>query len=125
MNHRAGKAVCKIKTQPQLKKERYSSGFKFNFYCLSKKIVNVIIARIQLNMMRARDGFAPKSDLRRWRLKSTQGVHQWRYLNEADLKLGAQSFAEKYFLGLPTVSFLKRAVIQLDVIFLNPRVGRS
>jgi hypothetical protein len=48
----------------------------------------------------------PTTDPERWRLELDHGAHSWRYLSERDLKRAApQSTAEKYFLGLPIVSF--------------------
>jgi hypothetical protein len=47
-----------------------------------------------------------RTDLSRWRLTSTEGAHRWTYLTEEDAKLHLQSLPERYFLGLPTVSYL-------------------
>jgi len=44
-----------------------------------------------------------KTDLRRWRLGSDEGVRNWHYLSEEEAKNSQQSFAERYFLGLRTV----------------------
>lgn len=49
------------------------------------------------------DSSLPKTDLQRWRLKSTEGVHHWFYLSEEQAKQQQQSVAERYFLGYPTV----------------------
>lgn len=46
----------------------------------------------------------PRTDLRRWRLRCIEGVHNWQYLSEDEASPAPQSFAEKYFLGLPIVS---------------------
>lgn len=65
----------------------------------------------------------PATDLRRWRLKSSQseGVHNWLYLGEEEeARSLPQTFAEKYFLGLPTVSDLPPPP-KLD----SGRVGKS
>lgn len=50
----------------------------------------------------------PATDLRRWRLNGSEseGVHHWLYLSEEEAKSVPQTFAEKYFLGLPTASNL-------------------
>ncbi|GKZ96109.1 hypothetical protein CBS63078_1975 [Aspergillus niger] len=45
---------------------------------------------------------ASTTDPTRWRLIVDEGVHQWRYVSEADSARRVQSTAEKYFLGLPT-----------------------
>jgi hypothetical protein len=50
------------------------------------------------------DAGLASTDLRRWRLNSTEGVHHWRYLSEDKARQVPQSFAERYFLGLPTAS---------------------
>lgn len=50
----------------------------------------------------------PATDLWRWRLKGSEpeGVHHWLYLSEEKARSVPQTFAEKYFLGLPTASSL-------------------
>lgn len=50
----------------------------------------------------------PATDLRRWRLRSgeSEGVHHWLYLSEEESRSLPQTFAEKFFLGLPTASHL-------------------
>ncbi|OBT81831.1 hypothetical protein VE02_09348 [Pseudogymnoascus sp. 03VT05] len=48
------------------------------------------------------DASLPRTDLQRWRLKSTEGVHHWFYLSEEQAKKQQQSVAERYFLGYPT-----------------------
>lgn len=47
-----------------------------------------------------------RTDLTRWRLASTEGNHRWLYLCKAEAEKQPQSFAERYFLGLPTVSLV-------------------
>jgi lanosterol synthase len=44
------------------------------------------------------------TDKTRWRLKDERGVHTWHYLSEEEAKAWPQSTADKYFLGLDTVS---------------------
>jgi len=49
----------------------------------------------------------PSTDLSRWRLESREGEHWWHYLSEEESKKTPQTFAEKRFLGLPTVRSTK------------------
>lgn len=45
-----------------------------------------------------------KTDPTRWRLKDDDSRHTWHYLaDEREAKDWPQSYAEKYFLGLPLV----------------------
>ena len=61
---------------------------------------------------------ASTTDPTRWRLIVDEGVHQWRYVSEADSARRVQSTAEKYFLGLPTVSELSSAA-KLELCWLT------
>lgn len=50
-----------------------------------------------------------KTDPTRWRLKDDDSRHSWLYLeSEKEAKDWPQSYAEKYFLGLPLVRAAKR-----------------
>lgn len=42
----------------------------------------------------------PATDLTRWRLRSDNGDHEWRYLSAAESAASPQNFAERYLLGL-------------------------
>lgn len=70
-------------------------------------------------MLRVTDDSIATTDLCRWRLECKHGTHNWRYLTESDAEKSPQSFAEKYFLDLPTVGSLPSvlAAITLDLIF--------
>ena len=46
------------------------------------------------------------TDLSRWRLKSTKDSYRWLYLSISDAERQPQSFAERYFLGIPAVSLV-------------------
>ena len=72
-------------------------------FCKSVGVNDHLIATTRLNMLRVTDDSIATTDLRRWRLECTHGAHNWRYLTESDVGELPQSFAEKYFLGLPTV----------------------
>lgn len=45
----------------------------------------------------------PATDLRRWRLRTSEGSNRWNYISEEEAQQHPQSTAEKYFLGLLTV----------------------
>jgi lanosterol synthase len=46
-----------------------------------------------------------KTDYTRWRLKDDRGCQTWHYLKtDEEIKVWPQSKADKYFLGLDTVS---------------------
>lgn len=46
-----------------------------------------------------------KTDYTRWRLKDDRGCQTWHYLeSEEEIKAWPQSTADKYFLGMETVS---------------------
>jgi lanosterol synthase len=46
-----------------------------------------------------------KTDYSRWRLQDDNGRHTWHYLNtDEEVKKWPQSIADKWFLGMPTVS---------------------
>jgi lanosterol synthase len=46
-----------------------------------------------------------KTDYTRWRLKDDRGCQTWHYLqSDKEIKAWPQSTADKYFLGLDTVS---------------------
>lgn len=45
----------------------------------------------------------PRTDLSRWRLKTHEGAHHWKYLSQEISIRQPQSFAERYFLRLPKV----------------------
>jgi lanosterol synthase len=46
-----------------------------------------------------------KTDYTRWRLKDDRGCQTWHYLeSEEEIKAWPQSTADKYFLGMDTVS---------------------
>ena len=50
-------------------------------------------------------GEVEKTDYARWRLKSDRGCQTWHYVDsEEEHKAWPQSTADKYFLGLSTVS---------------------
>lgn len=50
--------------------------------------------------------YPPATDLTRWRLKVHDGSQVWHYLeSDAELAAWPQSKADKYFIGLPCVSF--------------------
>lgn len=46
---------------------------------------------------------AETTDSTRWRLRDDDSRHTWHYLDESEAKKWPQSYAEKYFLNLPTV----------------------
>lgn len=46
----------------------------------------------------------PATDLGRWRLQTSEGSYRWRYVSAEEAQQHPQSTAERYFLGLPTVS---------------------
>lgn len=47
----------------------------------------------------------PRTDLRRWRLKDVRGEQTWHYLErDEDIEQWPMSVADKYFVGLETVS---------------------
>ncbi|KAI0997606.1 Lanosterol synthase [Podosphaera aphanis] len=48
-------------------------------------------------------GLPERTDYSRWRLLAEKGRHTWHYLEtDAEIQKWPQSFADKYFLGLPT-----------------------
>lgn len=57
--------------------------------------------------LKSDDNGDPKTDYTRWRLVNEEGRQTWRYL-ESDTENSAwlQTVAEKYHMGLPTVSRL-------------------
>lgn len=64
----------------------------------------------------------PKTDPSRWRLLTNEeGVHNWQYLSQrdADDPNRAQTCAEKYFLGLPTVRRLHDPALHPVLIYSN------
>jgi len=52
----------------------------------------------------------PTTDYTRWRMKADHGRQTWHYLTEEQAKEWKQSTADKYFLGLDTVSPQKRSL---------------
>ena len=51
-------------------------------------------------------GVEDKTDIHRWRLLDERGCQTWHYLeSDEEVKAWPQSLADKYFLGLPLVSF--------------------
>lgn len=59
------------------------------------------------------------TDLSRWRLKDDRGCQTWHYLQTDDeLKKWPITTADKYFLGLDTVSFQIRSIV-VDGVKLN------
>ena len=49
-----------------------------------------------------------KTDYSRWRLRDEQGRHTWHYLtSEEEIKAWPQTVADKFHLGLPTVSLVR------------------
>ena len=59
-----------------------------------------------VGVTRTKEGWE-KTDYTRWRLKDDRGCQTWHYLQtDEELKSWPQSAADKYFLGLDTVSLL-------------------
>jgi lanosterol synthase len=59
---------------------------------------------VQVPMQSTRAGHE-KTDHTRWRLKDDRGCQTWHYLKtDEEIKAWPQSTADKYFLGLDTVS---------------------
>jgi lanosterol synthase len=58
-----------------------------------------------------------RTDYTKWRLKDDRGCHTWHYLKtEEEIKAWPQSTADKYFLGLDTVSLHAGAMLPQDCI---------
>lgn len=54
-----------------------------------------------------------KTDHTRWRLKDDRGRHTWHYLDsDEELKAWPMTIADKYFLGLDTVSTSRKLKLQ-------------
>lgn len=66
----------------------------------AQKILNDAVG-----VTKSKDGHE-KTDYTRWRLKDDRGCQTWHYLeSDKDMKAWPQSTADKYFLGLDTVSW--------------------
>jgi lanosterol synthase len=67
------------------------------------KILNDAVGAVQ-----SKEG-CEKTDYLRWRLKDDRGCQTWHYLEtDTEMKAWPQSTADKYFLGLDTVSLRLR-----------------
>ena len=56
-----------------------------------------------------------KTDYTRWRLRDDRGVQTWHYLeSEEEVKAWPQSTADKWYLGLDTVSYASHMLQQLQ-----------
>lgn len=54
---------------------------------------------------RQRPELEDRTDYSRWRMRDDHGRHTWQYLEDEDAaKDWPQTYADKYFLGLPLVS---------------------
>lgn len=58
-----------------------------------------------------------KTDPTRWRMKDDDSRHTWHYLTtKKAAQEWPQSYAEKYYLGLPLVRALPMACLELGVV---------
>ena len=56
----------------------------------------------------SREDVPAKTDLTRWRLRDDRGRQTWHYLEkDEELEQWPMTFADKYFLGMDTVSFIQ------------------
>ena len=60
--------------------------------------------RDMIGEAQASSGLA-RTDPKRWRLRSIAGAHRWQYVEPEEADEVPQSCAEKYFLGVSSVSF--------------------
>lgn len=67
-----------------------------------------------------------KTDYSRWRLRADYGRHTWHYLkSEEEIKKWPQSIAEKYHLGLATVSLCPLLCVLLNTNDLYSEIKGS